>query len=469
MEPSPGVVEPADLIALLANPDSGQGEADDVAEAMRGARRRGRDVRPRRDRRCDRCPAGSRSSWPGATGRSAASRRQRRARACRSPSIPTGTANDFARALEIPLDPDDAVRLAVEGAETRRARHRPHGRAPVPERREPRACRRLRPSTPRASRTRSARSRTRPALCAPASRRTRCECTVTCDGEELFEGEVVAGDRRLHRRVRRRLVGRRGSRRRPPRRRRDRGRIPRSPGASRLRPAGRRHRGPARRPQPALCLGRDRARWPRRSTSTASSSNPGPAASRSSRARSRWWSDDAPTALGLARRRRGGGRGLVRLRQPPPPSRGGVRLRPRIGHRGRLARLHADRRGADRSSHLRRQRGRPARQRRRDLPGDPRDHRGRGADPQPRDLRLLEGGHHRRAGRRDLRTGAGGGPVQGPARRARLGDHGPRPDPARWRMPESRCAGSARSAPTPCGASRTARIGGCWSPTARWA
>ena len=34
--------------------------------------------------------------------------------------IPTGTANDFARALEIPLDTGDAVRLAVEGTETRR-------------------------------------------------------------------------------------------------------------------------------------------------------------------------------------------------------------------------------------------------------------------------------------------------------------------------------------------------------------
>ena len=34
--------------------------------------------------------------------------------------VPTGTANDFARALEIPLDTEDAVRLAVEGSETRR-------------------------------------------------------------------------------------------------------------------------------------------------------------------------------------------------------------------------------------------------------------------------------------------------------------------------------------------------------------
>jgi diacylglycerol kinase (ATP) len=34
--------------------------------------------------------------------------------------IPVGTANDFARCLELPSDPDEACRLAVEGMETRR-------------------------------------------------------------------------------------------------------------------------------------------------------------------------------------------------------------------------------------------------------------------------------------------------------------------------------------------------------------
>ena len=34
--------------------------------------------------------------------------------------VPTGTANDFARALEIPLDPVEACRLAARGVETRR-------------------------------------------------------------------------------------------------------------------------------------------------------------------------------------------------------------------------------------------------------------------------------------------------------------------------------------------------------------
>jgi diacylglycerol kinase family enzyme len=33
--------------------------------------------------------------------------------------VPVGTANDFARALELPLDPAEACRLAVQGEKTR--------------------------------------------------------------------------------------------------------------------------------------------------------------------------------------------------------------------------------------------------------------------------------------------------------------------------------------------------------------
>jgi diacylglycerol kinase (ATP) len=117
MEPSSDVVEPAGLIALLANPASGQGEAEAVAEAMRGLRAEvatfaldevDAAIAAGPDRLavaggdgslgCVAAPA-ARSGLPLAV-------------------VPTGTANDFARALGIPLDTAAAVRLAVEGGET---------------------------------------------------------------------------------------------------------------------------------------------------------------------------------------------------------------------------------------------------------------------------------------------------------------------------------------------------------------
>ena len=107
------------MIALLANPDSGQGEAEEVADLMRGL---GAEVsvfgldevedavaaRPERvvvaggdgSLGCVAAPAG-RAGLPIAV-------------------VPTGTANDFARAMELPLDHADAARIAVEGRETRR-------------------------------------------------------------------------------------------------------------------------------------------------------------------------------------------------------------------------------------------------------------------------------------------------------------------------------------------------------------
>ena len=107
------------MIALLANPDSGQGEADGVAEAIRalgaGLTVFGLDEvddavasHPERlvvaggdgSLGCVAAPA-ARAGIPIAV-------------------VPTGTANDFARALEIPLDTEEAVRLAVEGHDTRR-------------------------------------------------------------------------------------------------------------------------------------------------------------------------------------------------------------------------------------------------------------------------------------------------------------------------------------------------------------
>ena len=118
MEPSPGVVEPADLIALLANPDSGQGEADDVAEALRAL---GAEVETFGLGEIDAAIAAQPARVVVAGGDGSLGGVASPAARAGLPLavVPTGTANDFARALEIPLDLDDAVRLAVQGEETR--------------------------------------------------------------------------------------------------------------------------------------------------------------------------------------------------------------------------------------------------------------------------------------------------------------------------------------------------------------
>ena len=105
-------------LALLANPDSGGGDAWDAAQALRSL---GAEVRSfslaDRDRALE---AGiERVVVAGGDG-SVGCAADVAARA-RVPLavIPVGTANDFARALEIPLDPDESCELAVRGTTTR--------------------------------------------------------------------------------------------------------------------------------------------------------------------------------------------------------------------------------------------------------------------------------------------------------------------------------------------------------------
>jgi diacylglycerol kinase (ATP) len=119
MEPSPGVVEPASLIALLANPDSGQGEADEVAGAMRGL---GAEVATFGLDEIDAAIAAQpvRLAVAGGDGSLGGVAAAAARAGLPFAVIPTGTANDFARALEIPLDTGDAIRLAAEGNQTRR-------------------------------------------------------------------------------------------------------------------------------------------------------------------------------------------------------------------------------------------------------------------------------------------------------------------------------------------------------------
>ena len=176
------------MIALLANPESGQGEADEVAEAMRGLEvdvtafgfdqlDRAIAAQPERlvvaggdgSLGCVAAPAG-RADIPLAV-------------------VPTGTANDFARAMGIPLDTEEAVRLAATGEHTRRIDiahmdDRPFlngaslGMSPV--------------AAEHASGLKAALG---PLAYTVGALRAGLEadavdCTVRCDGEDLFTGEA---------------------------------------------------------------------------------------------------------------------------------------------------------------------------------------------------------------------------------------------------------------------------------------
>jgi len=106
-------------IALVANPESGGGEADDVATLLT---KRGAEI----DRfPLDRCADAS-SSNPdriavaGGDGSVACAAEVAGKADVPLAVIPVGTANDFARSLELPTDLGEACALAVEGATTRR-------------------------------------------------------------------------------------------------------------------------------------------------------------------------------------------------------------------------------------------------------------------------------------------------------------------------------------------------------------
>ncbi len=109
---------PMRSIALLTNPDSGSGDADEVAECLRA---KGLEVREfPLDSIGDAVAANPDrivvAGGDGSLGCVAAPA----ARAGISLAvIPTGTANDFARELEIPLDLNEACELAATGARTR--------------------------------------------------------------------------------------------------------------------------------------------------------------------------------------------------------------------------------------------------------------------------------------------------------------------------------------------------------------
>lgn len=106
-------------VALLANPESGSGEAGDVGALLEG---HGAEVVRFELDRCTEA-AGSRPdriAVAGGDGSVACAAEVAGDAGVPLAVIPAGTANDFARSLELPDELEDACRLAVEGERTRR-------------------------------------------------------------------------------------------------------------------------------------------------------------------------------------------------------------------------------------------------------------------------------------------------------------------------------------------------------------
>jgi diacylglycerol kinase (ATP) len=175
-------------IALLANPDSGSGEATAVSELLA---ERGADVTAFGLDQCDQALAAAPerivvAGGDGSIGRAAeVAGRAGVALAV----VPVGTANDFVRALGIPQDCERAVALAVDGSTTRaldlgRVDGRPFvnvasaGLSPVAARRAEGLKRRL-------GRLAYTTAALRAGLTADP-----IECRVRCDGAEHYDGRA---------------------------------------------------------------------------------------------------------------------------------------------------------------------------------------------------------------------------------------------------------------------------------------
>lgn len=176
------------MIALLTNPDSGTGEAERVAEEIR---RHGAEVEAFPLGEVERAVAAAPARIVVAGGDGSLGCVAAPAGRAGIPMavVPTGTANDFARAVDIPLDLADAAELAVNGTHTRhldiaRMDDRPYlnvaslGLSPAAARRASGLKAALGPL-----------AYTLGALRAGIEA-DPVECTVRCDGEELFAGDA---------------------------------------------------------------------------------------------------------------------------------------------------------------------------------------------------------------------------------------------------------------------------------------
>ena len=225
--------------------------------------------------------------------------------------VPTGTANDFARALDLPTDREAALDLAADpDAPTSRIELLIAGRPPVRERRLDRAGRRGRAPRPAAEvALRPARLRDRRAA-RGAHRASRSRSRSTPTASQMYAGEawhvIVGGTGAFGGGSR---LGRTDHERRAARRRARRARLAPRPHPARLGHAPRDPRGAARRPAPARApRGDRRGRRARSSTSTARSASCARPRSPRCRAASGWWCRDEQ-ALAGGDRRRGSRRG----------------------------------------------------------------------------------------------------------------------------------------------------------------
>ena len=106
-------------VALLGNPDSGSGEAHEVADCLRS---HGLQVTEFSLADADEAARSNPDELvvAGGDGSLACVAAPAARAGIRLAVIPTGTANDFARELEIPLELDGACRVAAEGSRVRR-------------------------------------------------------------------------------------------------------------------------------------------------------------------------------------------------------------------------------------------------------------------------------------------------------------------------------------------------------------
>ena len=247
---------------------------DGAATRSRGWRRSARPDRRRRRRRLAR----------------ARRRCSRCAPACRSRSCPTGTANSFARWLGLPLDLEEAARLAARPRRaSRRPSRSPRRRAPVRQRRRDRPLRPRRPRRAAAEvdarparlrgRRRRAPASTGQPLTTAVQRRRRRGVVAARRGRSLVAATGAFGgdssDRR--RRPARRQARRRDRRGRAARRARRAARCAMRRGRARARGRRRARPRPRRRARPAAAAPS--------STSTARSSTLDARALRASSAR----------------------------------------------------------------------------------------------------------------------------------------------------------------------------------------
>jgi diacylglycerol kinase (ATP) len=189
------------VIALLANPESGSGKAGQVEKALR---ERGVDFTrfdlDDSDRVVNAAP--TRVLVAGGDGSVGCAAAVAAAAGVPLGVVAVGTANDFARAMELPEDPEPGLDLALDGGRTRRldlGRVGGHpfvnaasaGLSPVAARNAHGLKGALGPL-----------AYTVGALRAGLFARP-VKCAVEVDGEELFEGGRLAGDRRPDRCVRR--------------------------------------------------------------------------------------------------------------------------------------------------------------------------------------------------------------------------------------------------------------------------